>query len=177
MSIRDLSVSNLSEKIRPMLSKLRKPKLSEARPPAKNQAKVITRTTPKKTLLISTNHALQQLDQKRTACYLVMIQDLEHQVTSLMKESPSQETSERKNLQYDVTMFMITAVKRLKESRMLTCSWFQQVVMMMQNSETEMRALSRAMVNLALLIPEEVLPLTGDLLPGLRSRDRLTLRL
>nr|QJD08916.1 non-structural C protein [Rinderpest morbillivirus] len=133
-------------------------------------------TRPKQTIRISTSHASQQLDQARAASLTVTIRDLEKAISVMGSWEHSWMTPQCITPRYSVIMFMITAVKRLRESKMLTLSWFNQALTMVSNSGEEMRNLRTAMWILANLIPKEVLPLTGDLLPSLQQQELPMLR-
>nr|BBA09439.1 C protein [Rinderpest morbillivirus] len=126
---------------------------------------------PRQTTRVPAGHAAQQLDQAKAAGLAVTIRDLEKATAVMGSWEHSWMTSQCTIPRYSVIMFLITAVKRLRESKMLTLSWFNQALMMVSNSGEEMKNLRTAMWILANLIPREVLPLTGDLLPLLQQQE------
>nr|QJD08475.1 non-structural C protein [Rinderpest morbillivirus]QJD08482.1 non-structural C protein [Rinderpest morbillivirus] len=150
---------------------LRKPLQHGSRPPRSRRLIGCPPTRPKQTIRISASHASQQLDQAKAASLAVTIRDLEKATAVMGSWEHSWMTPRCIAPRYSVIMFMITAVKRLRESKMLTLSWFNQALMMVSNSGEEMRNLRTAMWILANLIPREVLPLTGDLLPSLQRQE------
>nr|QJD08230.1 non-structural C protein [Rinderpest morbillivirus]QJD08398.1 non-structural C protein [Rinderpest morbillivirus]QJD08412.1 non-structural C protein [Rinderpest morbillivirus]QJD08419.1 non-structural C protein [Rinderpest morbillivirus]QJD08552.1 non-structural C protein [Rinderpest morbillivirus] len=150
---------------------LRKPLQHGSRPLMSRRPVGCPLTRPKQTIRISASHASQQLDQAKAASLAVTIRDLEKATAVMGSWEHSWMTPRCIAPKYSVIMFMITAVKRLRESKMLTLSWFNQALMMVSNSGEEMRNLRAAMWILANLIPREVLPLTGDLLPSLQRQE------
>ncbi|CAH55624.1 C protein [Rinderpest virus (strain Kabete O)] len=150
---------------------LKKPLQHGSRPPKGKRLTVCPPTRPKQTIRISASHASQQLDQAKAACLAVTIRDLEEATAVMRSWEHSLVTPQCIAPRYSIIMFMITAVKRLRESKMLTLSWFNQALMMVSKSGEEMRNLRTAMWILANLIPREVLPLTGDLLPSLQQQE------
>nr|ADU17953.1 C protein [Measles morbillivirus] len=126
---------------------------------------------------VSANHASQQLDQLKAVHLASAVRDLERAMTTLKLWESPQEISRHQALGYSVIMFMITAVKRLRESKMLTLSWFNQALMVTAPSREETMNLKTAMWILANLIPRDMLSLTGDLLPSLWGSGLLMLKL
>nr|QJD08930.1 non-structural C protein [Rinderpest morbillivirus] len=155
---------------------LKKPLQHGSRPPRSRLLIGRPPTRPKQTIRVSASHSSQQLDQAKAASLAVTIRDLEVATAVMGSWEHSWMNPRCITPRYSVIMFMITAVKRLRESKMLTLSWFNQALMMVSNSGEEMRNLRIAMWILANLIPREVLPLTGDLLPTLQRQEPPMLR-
>nr|ABX75301.1 C protein [Peste des petits ruminants virus]UZH56898.1 C protein [Peste des petits ruminants virus] len=124
---------------------------------------------PRESIRISTNHAHQQSDQAKLTCLLKVISDLERSLTMTVRQGPGGFRTKDPTLKYSVTMFIATGVKRLKDSRMLTLSWFKQILQLLTPSVEEKMDLTTAMWTLAQMIPAEILYMTGDLLPAMMS--------
>nr|QJC69068.1 non-structural C protein [Rinderpest morbillivirus]QJC69075.1 non-structural C protein [Rinderpest morbillivirus]QJD08167.1 non-structural C protein [Rinderpest morbillivirus]QJD08650.1 non-structural C protein [Rinderpest morbillivirus]QJD08993.1 non-structural C protein [Rinderpest morbillivirus] len=146
------------------------------RPPRGKRLTGCPPTRPKQTTRASASHTSQQLDQAKAASLTATIRDLERATAMMGSWEHSWMNPQCITPRYSVIMFMITAVKRLRESEMLTLSWFNQALTIVSNSGEEMRNLRTAMWILANLIPKDMLPLTGDLLPSLRQQELPMLR-
>nr|AIK19901.1 C protein [Peste des petits ruminants virus] len=128
-----------------------------------------TMIRPRGTIRISTNHAHQQSDQTKSTCLLKVISDLEKSLVMTMRLGSEEFRTKDPTLKYSVIMFITTGVKRLKDSRMLTLSWFKQILRLLTPSMEERMDLTTAMWTLAQMIPAEILYMTGDLLPAMMS--------
>nr|ANG60358.1 nonstructural protein C [Peste des petits ruminants virus]UGL84971.1 non-structural protein C [Peste des petits ruminants virus] len=126
---------------------------------------------PREIIRISANHACQQSDQTKSTCLLKIISDLERSLATTVRLGSEESRGKDPTLKYSVTMFIVTGVKRLRDSRMLTLSWFKQILQLLTSSMEERMDLTTAMWNLAQMIPAEILYMTGDLLPAMVSLD------
>nr|ALA65395.1 C protein [Peste des petits ruminants virus] len=124
---------------------------------------------PREIIRISTNHAHRQSDQTKSTCLLKIISDLERSLATTVRLGSEGSREKDPTLKYSVTMFIVTGVKRLKDSRMLTLSWFKQILQLLTSSMEERMDLTTAMWTLAQMIPAEILYMTGDLLPAMVS--------
>ncbi|UBB97709.1 C protein [Myotis bat morbillivirus] len=125
----------------------------------------------RKVVSISWNQLHQQLDQAMTVRYIAFLATLDQELTASLLLMHQRKGQMVQPYNYNVVRFMITAVKRLMDTRTLTILWYQQALSILGNSPKEREDLMRALAILAIRIPCEVLHLTGDLLPVLVQRN------
>nr|AZO92820.1 C protein [Morbillivirus canis] len=173
MSAKGWNASKPSEKILLTMRRFKRSAASETKPAA--QAKKMESQTCRKrrSLRISMNHTSQQKDQTMSAMYSRIIRDVERATLRLWRQSSPLKMTSNQDLEYDVIMFMITAVKRLRESKTLTVSWYLQALSIVEDSRKEKEALMTALRILAKIIPREMLHLTGDILSALNQTEQL----
>nr|AZO92841.1 C protein [Morbillivirus canis] len=173
MSAKGWNASKPSEKILLTMRRFKSSAASETKPAA--QAKKMEPQTCRKrrSLRISMNHTSQQKDQTMSAMYSRIIRDVERATLRLWRQSSPLKMTSNQDLEYDVIMFMITAVKRLRESKTLTVSWYLQALSIVEDSRKEKEALMTALRILAKIIPREMLHLTGDILSALNQTEQL----
>nr|WFG81267.1 C protein [Morbillivirus canis]WFG81275.1 C protein [Morbillivirus canis] len=173
MSAKGWNASKPSEKILLTLRKFKRSAASETKPATQVKRVEAQASRKRRFLRISMNHASQQQDQTVSAMYSKTIRDVERATLRLWRQSSLPKRTSNQGLEYDVIMFMITAVKRLRESKMLTVSWYLQALSVIEDSREEKEALMIALRILAKIIPKEMLHLTGDILSALNQTGQL----
>ncbi|URD31417.1 C protein [Phyllostomus bat morbillivirus] len=174
MSAKAWNVSRPSGLILSVLKRFRK-SASSGTLPSKNLSHPSAQSKTKKILMrISMNHKRQQVAQQDRAHYVQILMDLEKRMDKILEEQMLNDMSPSQDLTYSATMFTVTAVKRLRESRMLTVSWYSQITTVIPMTARERIALMRALVDLVRMIPQNLLQMTGDLLPLLFQLDQQT---
>nr|AIL54009.1 C protein [Peste des petits ruminants virus] len=169
MSTRGWNVSSLSKPLPRIYPPSEIPSRAGERGLAPRAVQHRTLIRPREIIRISTNHAHQQSDQTKSTCLLKIISDLERSLATTVRLGSEESREKDPTLKYSVTMFIATGVKRLKDSRMLTLSWFKQILQLLTSSMEERMDLTTAMWTLAQMIPAEILYMTGDLLPAMMS--------
>nr|WVD93755.1 C protein [Morbillivirus caprinae] len=169
MSTRDWNVSSPSKPLPRIYPPSEIPLKSGGRGLIHRTVQHRTLIYPRGTIRISTNHAHQQSDQAKSTCLLKVISDIERSIMMTVRLDSEEFKAEDPTLKYSVTMFIATGVKRLKDSRMLTLSWFKQILHLLTPSVEERMDLTTAMWTLAQMIPTEILYMTGDLLPTMMT--------
>ncbi|AGL33558.1 C protein [Phocine morbillivirus] len=173
MSVKGWSASRPSEKILLTWKRFKRSATSGIKPTSQAKKAEPQVCKRKKSLRISMNHTRQQRDQTVSAMYSKKIREVERTILHLWRQKTVLKRIPKQDLQYDVIMFMITAVKRLRESKMLTVSWYQQALQVIGDSKEEREALMIALKILAKIIPKEMLHLTGDILLALTQTEQL----
>nr|QOZ05937.1 C protein [Morbillivirus canis] len=173
MSAKGWNASKPSERILLTLRRFKRSAASETKPATQVKRMEPQACRKKRSLRISMNHTSQQKDQTMSAMYSRIIRDVERATLRLWRQSSPIKMTSNQDLKYDVIMFMITAVKRLRESQMLTVSWYLQALSVIEDSREEKEALMIALRILAKIIPREMLHLTGDILSVLNQTEQL----
>nr|UHC46357.1 C protein [Morbillivirus canis]UHC46365.1 C protein [Morbillivirus canis] len=173
MSVKGWSASKPLERILLTMRRFRRSAASETKPAAQDKKTESQACRKRRSLRISMNHMSQQKDQTMSAMYSKIIRDVERATLRLWRQSSPLKMTPNQDLKYDVIMFMITAVKRLRESKMLTVSWYLQALSVIEDSREEKEALMIALRILAKIIPREMLHLTGDILLALDQTGQL----
>nr|UWM23005.1 C protein [Morbillivirus canis] len=173
MSAKGWNASKPSERILLTLRRFKRSVASETKPATQARRMEPQACRKTRSLRISMNHMSQQKDQTVSAMYSKTIREVERATLRLWRQSSPPKMSSTQDLEYDVIMFMITAVKRLRESKMLTVSWYLQALSVIEDSREEKEALMVALRILAKIIPREMLHLTGDILLALNQTEQL----